>query len=399
MHRKNVDIYEKTLKTKYDYIPIERRNRKRIIIATEHILSTLHAPTKIVLNFAYALRKELEYEVMLITCPSDGVLSEEEWYGAISMNSIETFKTEPLEVAYKGEVFYGYQMNMTIDSIRNYHMMIKLIHEWNPLFVFSMGMVNPIIELAGKFTTLVAMRMAINCPVSEGEILIRLSEVQGEEEEYKNSLTSGQKQIFLEEKIPVIIEKNDIVFTRQELGLPQDKFLIAIVGNRLDSEIDIEFVQIMKDIIEKTQEVVFVFIGEVSKIKEYFLEDVFNERIHYLGYCRNLMGVYSVMNLYLNPKRRGGGYSGVMAIASGVPCITLPDCDVAFNVGDEFVVQNEEYMINTVCRYVEDKKFYMKKKIQAEVNAKRHTEKKMNEWIKYAIEKIIEAMEESNDSI
>lgn len=208
LHEKSIAEYSKVLNSNYKYLPIKQRNKKRIVIATEQILSALHAPTKVVLDFAYILQKELGYEVMLFACPSDGGLPKETWYSATRMNSIEAFRNMPIEMEYRGEVFSGYQINMTSESLKNYHMMLRLIYEWKPFFVFSMGMVNSVIELAGKFTTLVAMGMSIECPVSEGDILIRLSrKTEEEENEYLKVLNPNQKQIFMKQNIPVTIEK------------------------------------------------------------------------------------------------------------------------------------------------------------------------------------------------
>ena len=52
------------------------------------------------------------------------------------------------------------------------------------------------------------------------------------EEACKKELLPRQKQIFMQEKLPVIAqeaEKN----VPDELGLPEGKFFVAVVGNRL----------------------------------------------------------------------------------------------------------------------------------------------------------------------
>lgn len=398
-HKKNIERYSELVKLDYNYLPIEKRNKKRIVIATEQLLSLQHAPTKIILEFAYILQKEFGYEILLIVCQSDGILPDRIWYNDTNMNSIANFRSVDLEITYKGENFYGYQICMTVESIDIYHRMLNFIYKYNPLFVFNMGIINSITELAKTFTTVVTMNMNSTCPISEGDILIRSSKVPEMEDEYKRCLAFNQKQVFLEEKMPVITEKNYTVCTREELSLPKDKFLIAIVGNRLDNEISTEFVEIMRDILNRTKEVVFAIIGEVSRMKEYFSEEIFEERIYYLGYCTNLMGVYSEMNLYLNPKRVGGGFSGAMAMIAGVPVVTLPNCDVAENCGDEFVVCNEEDMINTVCRYIEDEEFYASKKQIAKMNGEKHTDENMKNYVKHVMDKIIEAMGIQDDSI
>lgn len=398
-HKKNIERYSKMLELNYPYLPIEKRNKNRIVIATEQMIGLLHAPTKIVLEFLYYLQKECGYEILFIICPSNGDLQNGFWYNEIVMNREELWDNKRLKFLYKDEIFYGYQINITSETISNYQKMLDWIYTYNPLFVFNMGIINSITELAKQFTTVVTMDMSTKCPISEGNILIRKARVPEMEEEYKRCLTSKQKQVFLEQKMPVVIEKNYTICTREELGLPKDKFLVAIVGNRLDSEINTAFMDIMKDILEKTNDVVFVVIGDVNDIKEYFKEEIFENKIYYLGYCENLMGVYSTMNLYLNPKRLGGGWSSIMAIIGGVPVVTLPNCDVADNCGNAFIVQNEKEMVNTVCRYIKDKEFYESQKQIARKNGERHTDNNMIKYVKHVMDKICEAMESENDII
>ena len=51
-----------------------------------------------------------------------------------------------------------------------------------------------------------------------------------------------------------------------------------------------------------------------------------------------------------------------MALMAGLPVVTLPACDVAYNVGDEFTVMTEEEIVDAVVRYASDDVFYGQKK-------------------------------------
>jgi glycosyltransferase involved in cell wall biosynthesis len=389
-HRRNVDSFNEMLRINLEYNPVAGRNKKRIVIVTEQILRVNHAPTKAVLNFAYVLQRYLHYEVLLFVCPSDarGKLSGL-WYRSTFMYSSEDFRNAPMQVTYRDTCFEGYQINMTESAPKEYHMMFSLIHAWNPYFVFAIGVRNPVVDLVAKFTTLVAMEMSVKCPVSEAKILVRECET-GEETECE----SGQIQLFLEEKMPVVTETSQNKYSRKELGLPEDQFLIAIVGNRLDKEIDADFVGVMQTIVEKVPSVGFVLIGKVEMIKEYFKQALLDNHIYYLGYREDLIGTYDVLDLYLNPNRLGGGFSGSIALTAGIPVVTLPDCDVAMNVGEDFVVQDYEEMIQTVCRYAEDKEFYEQKKQCAQAVAENNSDDKMVEYVSNMIHKIEETIEE-----
>ncbi|MCI8482847.1 MAG: glycosyltransferase family 4 protein [Lachnospiraceae bacterium] len=401
-HRKNVEKFIDILHISYPYIPIEKRNKKRIVMITEQILSLAHAPTRIVMNYAYVLQEILGYEILLFLCPCDGKLPEDLWIytEALTMNSLEQFKNAPLKIGYKNTEFFGYQINMGENSLKEYSMMFSLIYAFNPIFVLNVGIFHPIADAAGKFTTTVAMGMSVSCPVSEAEILLRADKREELiEKEYEELLEKNQKQIFVKERFPasVGLKESEKSYTRQEFGLPEDKFLIAIVGNRLDNELEEVFFEVMLRILQKEPDAVFVMIGEVQKVKERLDRKEFKNNVYYLGYQTDLQGVYSMFDLYLNPVRAGGGFSSAMALKKGVPVVTLPNCDVAYNVGEEFIVQNTECMVDQVCHYISDQEFYKKKKDCARKSMDENTEERMIECVKNVISKIVETMEEQGN--
>jgi hypothetical protein len=93
-----------------------------------------------------------------------------------------------------------------------------------------MGTRNPIIDLVGKFTTLVAMEMSIQCPVSEGSILVREGRTGEEsEQEYAEILrNNGQKQIFVEDK-DFYVQKKQCALVEAENN--SDEKLVEYVSN------------------------------------------------------------------------------------------------------------------------------------------------------------------------
>ena len=397
IHRKNVKCIAREVGINFPWIEQGKRNSKRIVIITEQLLlGTRHAPTKVVLDFARLLQKNLGYEVRLFICPSNRVLAHEVWIKTFGYHG-ET-ERKYIQISDRGEEIDAWCFPMAGCSTQDYAEMLSLIYEWKPLFVLNMGVNNPVADLPRMFTTLVAMGMTIECPVSEADILIRYIHKEPQyENEYMKALKPYQKQIFMEEKLPAIIQKAEKQYTRLELGLPQEKFLVAVVGNRLDIEIDQEFVQVMRQILLAHSEVMFVIIGLVEKLPEYLNDKIFQNRVYYLGYCRDLIGTYSVLNLYLNPRRIGGGWSSAIALAAGIPVLTLPECDVAYNVGEDFIVNNYKELLNEMACYVSDSKFYETKRKKALLVAESFGEEKMVAYITKLVAKIKETME--NDSI
>ena len=51
--------------------------------------------------------------------------------------------------------------------------MFSEIYKFNPLFVFEMGVFNPVADVLHEFTTVVNLNMVTDAPVSEADIFIR----------------------------------------------------------------------------------------------------------------------------------------------------------------------------------------------------------------------------------
>ena len=153
------------------------------------------------------------------------------------------------------------------------------------------------------------------------------------------------------------------------MGLPKDKFIIAVVGYRLDSDITPEFEELLKKIIDKN--IFIAFIGEYQKYNSLVDENPeLKECTRVLGLTDEILAWIENCDLYLNPHRKGGGTSGVEALFKGVPVITTPYGDVATNVGSDFWVESLEEVPELVKRYVDDREFYKMMSEKAKNRAK-----------------------------
>ncbi len=145
--------------------------------------------------------------------------------------------------------------------------------------------------------------------------------------------------------------------SRRELGIPEDAFVMAVVGMRLDTEMTDEFLQTLESITDETKYV--LFLGDFS---------TYNERVNAFpalhkksmapGICDDVLSRLEVCDLYVNPKRKGGGSSVVEAMFLGKPAVSIAYGDVALNAGEEFCVDTYEEMAEQIRHYCDDKDFY-----------------------------------------
>lgn len=390
LHEKNVKLLRQEMNIDLKYIPIGKRDKNRIVIITASLLSKYNAPTKVLLRYAYVLQEIMGYDVKIFVCPLNREM-EHEWYGALYMQHIEEWETKQFEINYEGAVIRGYQISMGENVAKEYQMMIELIQAWRPLLVLQLGNINPIGDLTSNITTNVSEGMSVHLPISNAEYLVSLKKYRNEE----NAISEEQKIIF-QGKISKYFEKDKNPYNRSKFGFKDSDFLIAIVGTRLDAEVDNQFIEILEKMKTNDSNIVYVIIGNCRLLKDKISQRE-NIKAVFLGVREDLMKIYPMMNLYLNPKRNGGGYSSLMALASEVPVITLPDCDVAYGVGDEFVVNDYKKMIDEVHCYINNESMYIKKRIAAREFAEQNSKDRMYKDTETELKKMISVVEEKGE--
>lgn len=397
LHKKNVQMISDKLELHYEYMPLSVRNRKRIIIATEQILSQLHAPTKIVCEYAYVLEKMLGYEVIIVVAPSDIQLGLELWYRPRVLCSVES-PTNSIDLIYRDITLRIYQVRMT-EGINKYSDFFQIINEFKPYFVINLGVLNPVADIFSYMTNVVAIAMSTGYPVSEADILVKKG--NGVDDDVNERVIAGQKCIYVAEKYPIVLTENTDKVDYDKYDLPKDKFIISVVGNRLNDEIDADFEKVIKWALENFPQTVVVFVGPADSILEHFNVEVGNQRVIGIEFCKELMEFYNCVDLYLNPRRSGGGVSSVMALNAGVPVVTLPDCDVAVNVGKNYEVSDFDKMKKEISKYINDSEYYEKQSLWARKSVEGAGLNKVNDYVKKLIDKIKCVIEESdeNDSI
>lgn len=382
-HKRNIARWKEKISMHAMWKPVEKRNMKRIVIITEQLLSEFHAPTKAVLDLAYLMQHRMGFEVMLVSMPINSFGLDEIWHNAIRMTAIEKYNTEMIERKYRDESFWGYQITMAEGNNRDYSLLLSYLLEWNPLFVYNFGVINPIADLLVEYTTVVAQSMSIRLPISEAQMLITLQEKDKIE-------TSEAQKIIQFKRRPLFFGDQKRIHTKEEYGIQKDQFLCVIVGNRLETEIDEAFIDMIYQLCSRMNNIAFVFIGKIGIKQEEIKDKIPNDQLYFVDYCDDLLGIYKIMDLYINPKRQGGGYSAAMAIAAGLPVVTCDYGDVAYHVGKDFVVSDYEEMKQEILCCVTNPEYKKEKFRQARKHAECMTEDNMYQVMEENMNKLID---------
>ena len=134
---------------------------------------------------------------------------------------------------------------------------------------------------------------------------------------------------------------------------------IAIVGNRLDIELDIEFFKYLEKAIKIIPNLKFKIIGEQPKLD--LISKKLLKNIEFISFISDLEN-YFIENIdfYLNPKRVGGGQSSIISIKANIPVITLAYGDVYSAIQKKYFINSFDEIADFIKNYIEDKDFKIK---------------------------------------
>lgn len=344
--------------SKYQYRKTEQRNAKRIVIIAEDVQYLSHA--EFIFQYYDILQNILGYEVVIVCMPitvEKEVMKKYLLDIPVRYEQIQGMK----KISYKGRQYNYIQTDLAADNMDKVKQVIASIYEWNPLCILSIGTVSPVADILQQFIDVAAGSFFSGFPISDARVLIHNNEVSESHTRAQcmEAIAGGQQVYFM--KRCCLIEKEVHQYTQKELGLPEEKFLIGIIGTRLDDELNQEEIEKLVRIAKLNDRIEFVIIGNMNELIDESKYFSLRGKIHYLGQQDDLTGVCHVLQLYYNPKRLGGGLSALYALYAGAPVVTLSECDVAGNVGAEFTYDDFESMLTDIGRYINDQEYYKKK--------------------------------------
>ncbi|MGQ9371559.1 glycosyltransferase [Azospirillum sp. A39] len=123
-----------------------------------------------------------------------------------------------------------------------------------------------------------------------------------------------------------------------DFGLGDVPFVFAVVGTRLDQEVDGAFLALLEEVLDRCPGAVIAFAGEVAGLPGRLAASRHAARLRSLGHVDDIRAFHARCGAVLNPPRQGGGGSAAIAIGDGVPVVTLAAGDVAAVVGPDLRV-------------------------------------------------------------
>jgi glycosyltransferase involved in cell wall biosynthesis len=371
LHKELLNKLKQFLQLDLSILKSTERNTNRIVVSITQFLGAKHGPTRNALDYCYTLQKKLNKEVFLLVAsevPSDPHIAYHTNNGDYVYFNYNDSIEGDLCIDYLGEKIYGYQCKLKKENGDDIKKIISDIYEWKPYLIYNIGGDNLISNICGEFTKEVSIPCGYVFPITEAEYQILPRKIEVTEKDILSYLNHNGKNV-IESIFVYRLEEPVNRLRKDDFGYSQESFVIAVVGNRLAKEINNEFIGILRKILELNVSVNVVFMGNFADFLEKQKIIGYEERVKYIGMQSDLRGAYNIVDLYLNPPRRGGGTSAVEALAEGVPVVSLPLCDVAYACGNDFTCESIDEIPNLVHRYMMDREFYVNQSKKAIIQA------------------------------
>lgn len=369
LFRQIVNDFRQIVNIKFEKIPLKERDSELIIVITDQLLSEEHSPTMVTLERCRVLKKCLGKKVLLInTAEVMSSLGEIPFFMKISANYNENL-VDKKSLTWKEEEIEYIQCENKMPSKDTLELLLSYIQKVKPYFILSLGGTSILANLANMIIPVLVENLSSNLEVTMADYQIVNYEIT---EDDKKLLKQQKVNInsIIKSQVGLSIPEQKRKLSKAELGLPEDKFVLITMGHRLDNEVTDEFAYVLENVLDDNTIMVFCgmfesyekFINKHSKLKE---------KTYYIGITDDILAVLENCDLYINMIRKGGGTTGTAAIYKGVPVITTSYGDIARNVGEDFVTNSYDTMINLIKRYKEDKVFYESQMLKAKECAKR----------------------------
>ncbi|MDX5407657.1 MAG: glycosyltransferase family 4 protein [Chromatiaceae bacterium] len=319
------ELLDEQLDDKPSVIPSPERNIDIVFVFVAQFISPRHAPSKIALDIIKGLCLSANKQVLMIDTgellPRRGALP---WYDA-ALGNRRYYETEGL--TYEGANFRYLQLSAGMPNLDEIPQVIRLIKNYKPYFCITVGE-SMTADLCSQFVPNIVVPTTARLPHTLGQFRLADSSILPDN-------CAVQSERFYSGIVDFRIVPEIAASSHQRDDVRQGPLQIAIVGNRLDAELESSFFAFLQEL--TVLPVHFVFVGEFEK-QDYWYQcfPELVEKVSALGFQYDFVSALDQCDVFLNYPRAGGGNSALYAMRSGLPVLTLRQGDVFAVAGEDF---------------------------------------------------------------
>lgn len=360
--------FEREFADMLEPIPAEELDGSFALILTDQLLGQNHGPTKTALERAKTIITQLKKQTMLINTAE--CLSQRGkilFYGVNKARYIEQYGQED-KIIWNGCAVPFFQCDNNMPNYRDIAMLLTLVRDRKPSLVIDIGGSSIVSNLINRMIPVLSIGLCPSDLAPTTAICQVLSrELKTEDIELLSFFGKTEKNV-IRSVFTSELRVQTAQVSREELGIPKDKFVLVSVGSRLNEEIDSAFADMLNKI--ESDDICVVFIGPFSRYEEFCRDNPkLKDKLISLGRRNDVLACLEVCDLYVNPYRKGGGTSGVEALYKGVPVLTVDYGDVAVNAGEDFTIGSYDEMPELIMKYKNDGDFYKEQSDKAKARS------------------------------
>lgn len=346
--------YCEELKDEFVKIPKEERNEKLIIFFTSQFLTLNHGPTKTILDRSLALAKSGKLPFIINTCELGAEGGELPFFNMYISSYIEQYEQYE-SIAYEDERFTFFQCGRNMPNIKSIRELIAIVKQLKPYCIFCCGG-SIISDLCSNVITSININTVPSALSDVRSTFQAIGRSVTDEDIEWLCATGRRKDHIIESAFTWSFKPQTTHYSRAAFNIPDDRKAGIVIGARLTEEVNKKFIDILSPAFEDG--LFLVFAGNLTNYDQLCDEcEGLRENSVYVGYISDILALCEICDLYINPKRKGGGGSVVEAMAKGLPFAALRYGDVGIAVGDMGLEEYED-IGKEVRKLITDKAYY-----------------------------------------
>ena len=366
--------YQAELGDGYHFIPKEERNYDFVMVMGTQLIGIGHGPTKTLYDRCFVLDEYMKKKVFIINTAEFMSIYQAVPFFDAKVGGYEEAFSELAGFEYQGKRFEFFQCPREMPQVPVIKEIMDVIQSEKPYFIVTIGD-SLVGDLCSKLVPVIGISTVPSSRMQTRAQFQVIGRKVNEDDKKWIKKHGFPEDHMIESLFTSAFRTQTHHYTRKELGLPEHQFVVLVVGARLDKEINEACMEVFYRLTENG--LFIAFMGVFDKYPMYGEKnECFKQNSAFLGFQDDVLAVNECCDVYLNPKRVGGGTSCAEALYKGLPVVTLNYGDVGLGAGEDFHVSGYEEMVRQIVKYSEDKEYYQMMSEKAKKRAERLTDSK-----------------------
>lgn len=305
-----------------------------VVVFVNQLLNPLHAPTADTLNLIGLLRQQGRTPVLINTddLPHEHILDFFKPFVANREAGMDP--AQVIDLGGSGPTPFRQCRNVCND-ISEARSLLDAVADLRPGLVLNLGHSSHIADACRSFAPVVTIPFTAEVAASLGGAAVLYAPPNAEDTALLALLGLEADDLLLE-SYTYCPPQRSRAWSRSQLGLPDDAYLLTVVGTRLSDEMDGDACAKISHLFKHEPAARLVVIGSWPSLPNIVANRPdWSGRCLSLGYRTDLADVLACCDGFYNPRRQGGGTSVAWALALGLQVFSE-------RMGDGFRVAGEE---------------------------------------------------------